>query len=96
MTVSYRRKKVEIDLTRIPTDKSPEEIEKFILTEIKSGKLIQWKITKIEMQTPIKDNEFPGLIYLSESSAYPKLFTILQNSSQINKYTLSISIQSNY
>jgi hypothetical protein len=87
---------VEIDLTRIPTDKSPEEIENFILNEIKSGKLMQWKIAKIKMQPPIKENEFPELIYLSEYSAYPKLFTILKNSSQKNKYTLSISIQSNY
>jgi hypothetical protein len=66
MTVSYRRNKVEIDLTRITTDKTPEEIENFILNEIKSGKLMQWKINKIEIQTLIKDNDFKGLIYLSE------------------------------
>jgi hypothetical protein len=46
---------VEIDHTRIPTDKSPEEIENFISNKINSGKLTQWNIAIIEMQTPIKD-----------------------------------------
>lgn len=87
---------MEIDFARIPIDKSPEEIKDFIQYAIKSGKLKQWKIFRIEMQTLIKDNEFEGIMYQSESGAYPKLFAISKNNSEADRYSLSISIQNNY
>jgi len=86
---------MEIIVSSIPSDKAPDRIKNFIQEEIRAGKLTNWKIAKIEMQLPIKDKEFPGIIYLSEPYEYPRLFTILEKDSENDKYVLSIPVQRN-
>lgn len=86
---------MEIIVSSIPIDKSPDRIKKFIQEEIRAGKLTNWKIAKIEMQLPIKDKVFPGVIYQSEPHEYPRLFTIIEKNLENNLYIMSIPIQKN-
>lgn len=86
---------MEIIVSNIPIHKAPDRIKNFIQEEIRAGKLTNWKIAKIEMQLPIKDKEFPGIIYLTDPIEFPRLFTILEKDSEFDKYVLSIPIQFN-
>lgn len=91
---------MEIIISNIPSNKAPDRIKDFIQEEIRAGKLTNWKIAKIEMQKqlPMKDKEFPGIIYLTDPREYPRLFTILEveKDAVFDKYVLSITRQWNY
>lgn len=86
---------MEIVVSNIPSHKHPDRIKSFLQEEIRAGNLTNWKIAKIEMQLPINENEFPGIIYLTDPNEYPKLITILQKDSETDKYVLSMPIQFN-
>ena len=68
---------MKIDCSDIPASHNIEEIRALIKNEISDGKLKQFKIESVQMQLPIKENEYQGIIWLEGESGHPKMFTIL-------------------
>jgi hypothetical protein len=85
---------MKINISNIPNKKTQDEIKQFLSQEIKAGKLTGWDIAEIEMKSP-RGKEYPGIIFLKDSSAYPYLFSIFERDSESDKYLLSIAIQMN-
>jgi hypothetical protein len=81
---------MEIDVSKIPSNKGPDRIKKFTQEEIRAGKLTNWDIEKIEMRLP-RNNEFPGIISQTNAKKNPTLFSILEKDSEVDKYVLSIA-----
>jgi len=68
---------MKIDCSDIPVSHKINEIKALIKNEISNGKLKQFKIESVQMQSPIKSNEYQGVIWLDGESDHPKMFTIL-------------------
>ena len=86
---------MQINVSNILNEKSQNEIKQFLYQEIKAGNLTGWDIAGIEMKVPVKEKEYPGIIFLKDPSAHPHLFSILEKDSEFDKYLLSIAIQEN-
>ncbi len=83
---------MKIDCSEIPASHNIEAIEALIEKEISDGKLKQFKIESIQMQLPVKDNEYHGAIWVEGESDYPNIFTILAYDKNPENWILKLPV----